>query len=371
MLTPVAASRSSRSATASAVSNLRTRSQGPVVPLEPDQRAGLFAAKVRGLVAAHLQLDAAVLTGRPLPFGAAVLHDDHLWVLLGDQGARTVGAAMVWASRQSASELHLLVDDPVASGIVARRAALFADPPRVWSVHGRTIAPAPVAGAHLPAEPSAVARDAAAVFHDAGLEVIVEHGQIRGEIRGLEVARVVLTEDGGARVDVGVGRHDREAFAMVHGSVPTPEALASVIASVDRVRRPDAEPHPLRQLAPEGWLRWRLLTDPSLIGLSELRVAEATLERESVKDSGATIAFGRDSQGNDVVVACSVGIDLDLVPSAADARFALNPTAPLLIVLPSRDLHPAAQQLAQQLAHPAQFITVDGDWRMAGAEQFT
>lgn len=367
----MAASRSSRSATASAVSNLRTRSQGPVVPLEPDQRAGLFAAKVRGLVAAHLQLDAAVLTGRPLPFGAAVLYDDQLWVLLGDQAARGVGPAMVWASRQSSSGLHLLVDSEIDAGIVARRAALFADPPQVWSVHGRVIAPAMAAGACVPIEPSAVARDAAVVLHEAGLEVVVEHGEIRGEIRGLEVARVVFTDDAAARVDVGVGRHDREAFAMVHGSVPTPEALASVISSVDRVRRPEAEPHPLRQLAPEGWLRWRLLTDPSLVGLSELRVAEAALVRESVKDSGATIALGRDSQGNDVVVACSVGIDLDLVPSAADARFALNPTAQLLIVLPSRDLHPAAQQLAQQLAHPARFVTVDGDWRIAGSEQFT
>ena len=311
-----------------------------------------------------------MLTGTPLPFGAAVHHEGHLWVLLGEQASRSVGPAMVWASRQSAASLQLLVDDGPDAGIVARRASLFADPPAVWAVDGRVIAPASVAGPHVPIEPSAIARDAAAVLHDAGLEVVVEHGEIRGEIRGLEVARVVLTEGGGARVDVGVGRHDREAFAMVHGSVPTPEALASVISTVDRVRRPEAEPHPLRQLAPEGWLRWRLLVDPSLVGLSELRVAEAALVRESVKDSGATIAFGRDSQGNDVVVACSVGIDLDLVPSAADARFALNPTAQLLIVLPSRDLHPAAQQLAQQLAHPARFVTIDGDWRVAGAEQF-
>ena len=157
---------------------------------------------------------------------------------------------------------------------------------------------------------------------------------------------------------------------MVHGTVPTTEALASVTSSVDRVRRPETEPHPLRQLAPEGWLRWRLLTDPSLVGLTELRVAEATLVRESVKDAGAAIAFGRDHEGNDVVVACSVGIDLDLVPSAADARLALDPTARLLIVLPARDLHPAAQQLAARLVHPAQFVAVAGDWRVAGAGQF-
>ena len=216
-----------------------------------------------------------------------------------------------------------------------------------------------------------MARDAASLLHEAGLDVVVEHGEIRGEIRGLEVARVVLAESGEARIDVGVGRHDREAFAMVHGTLPTAAALASVISSVDAVRRPESEPHPLRQLAPEGWLRWRLLAEPSLIGLAELRVAEATLLRESVKDTGATIAFGRDSEGHDVVVACSVGIDLDLVPSAADARLALDPSARLLLVLPARDLHPAAQQLAGALVHPAQFITIDGDWRVAGPEHFS
>jgi hypothetical protein len=367
----VAASRSSRSATASAVSNFSDRRQGSVVPLEADQRAGLFAAKARGLVATHLQIDAGALIGAPLPFGAAVLHEDELWVLLGDDAARSVGPAMVWASRQSASGLHLLVDHDRDAGIVARRCAQFREAPQVWAVRGRTLSPAAPASPHVPIEPPATAREAAVLLHEAGLEVVIEHGEIRGEIRGLEVARVVIAESGEARVDVGVGRHDREAFAMVHGTVPTPEALTSVIASVDALRRPEAEPHPLRQLAPEGWLRWRLLTDPSLIGLTELTVAESSLTRESVKDSGAAIAFGRDRQGADVVVACSVGIDLDLVPSAADARLALDPGARLMLVLPTRDLHPAAQQLAGALVYPAQFVTIDGDWRVAGPERFS
>ena len=306
----------------------------------------------------------------PLPFGAAVRQDGVAWVLLGVDPIRSVGPAMVWARRAEATQLHLMVDDPAEAGIVARRAALFTDAPTVWRIDGRSVVPAPAADAHLPIEPPAAARELAALLHEAGVDVIVEHGQIRGEVRGLEVARVVLAADGAARIDVGVGRHDREAFTMVHGSLPTAEALASVVRSVDALRRPEAEPHPLRQLAAEAWLRWRLIADPALVGLEQLQAAESTVARQSVTDSGATIALGRDRSGDDVVVACSVGIDLDLIPAAGDARLSLSPDARLLIVLPERDLHPATRQLADALERPAEFITVVGDWRVAPAEQF-
>lgn len=365
------ASRSSRSATARAASNSTAQRQGPVVPLEADQRASLFSAKARGLVSQHLGLDGSSVAATALPFGAAVGHGKDHWVLLDSDPVRSVGPALVWSRRDGERSLHLMIDDPVDAGIVARRAALFTDAPTVWEVRGRTLTPARIAEPHIPIEPPAAAREAAALLLDAGVDVVIEHGCIRGEIRGLEIARVLLDDDGVARIEVGVGRHDREAFTMVHGTLPTADALASVVSSVEAVRRPDAEPHPLRQLAPEGWLRWLLVNEPGLIGLEELRPAEATAVRESVKDAGATIALGHDSSGEDVVVACSVGIDLDLVPAAADARLALSPESRLVIVLPERDLHPAIGRLGSMLTRPAEFVTVAGDWRVAGAELFS
>ena len=79
--------------------------------------------------------------------------------------------------------------------------------------------PVPVA-----APPDERALDLVPLLADAGATVVVEHGLVTGEILGLEVARVV-TDDGGARVEVGVGRHDREAFGMLHGDLPTHAAL--------------------------------------------------------------------------------------------------------------------------------------------------
>ncbi len=59
----------------------------------------------------------------------------------------------------------------------------------------------------------------------------------------------------------------------------------------------------------------------------------------------------------------SAGIDLDLVPTAADARLLLDPDAELLVVVPARDAHPVTRALAARLHRPARLVPLDGDWR--------
>ena len=63
------------------------------------------------------------------------------------------------------------------------------------------------------------------------------------------------------------------------------------------------------------------------------------------------------------MVACSVGVHLDLVPAAADARLVLAPSARLLLALPSRDAHPVTRALAERLLQPAELFPIEGDWR--------
>jgi hypothetical protein len=327
----------------------------------------LLAAKVRVLVADHLGIDPSAddadLRPGTFPGGATVRAGSTGWVLLDERPERSLGRALIWADRQSVDELHVVVDDPDAAGLLARRAWAFASSSTLWRAEGRVLHPVEPALLPAPVEPPAVARELVELLREAGVEVTVEHGEIRGEIRGLEVARVEVDDDGVARVEVGVGRHDREAFAMVHGNLPTPEALASVVNSVDTSRRHDRPSHALHRLAPEGWLRWRLMSEPALVGLDTLRPAEPTIRRDSVKDTGAAIAVGTDGDGRTVVVACSVGIDLDVVPAGADARLALDPQARLVIVVPERDDHPVTRRLAAALADPAEVVAVPGDWR--------
>jgi hypothetical protein len=291
----------------------------------------------------------------------------RVWLLLDRDPVTALGPALVWARRREATEVTLIVDDPSAA-VVARRAALFASPPVVLGVEGTTTvpvepAPTPV---HADAPPAAALAE---LLVDADLEVVVEDGIVRGEVLGLEVARIVHgTTTSGTPIDepvleVGVGEADREMTALVHAGLPSADQLARVRDIVVQHRRPDAQRHQLNLLAPERWLRAVLVRDPGRIGLTSLRPAPPAVPRPNLRDRAVAMARGTDEAGGEVIVACSVGVQLDLVPAAADARAALAPDARLLLVLPERDAHPVTQELATRLLLPAELVPLEVDWR--------
>jgi hypothetical protein len=55
---------------------------------------------------------------------------------------------------------------------------------------------------------------------------------------------------------------------------------------------------------------------------------------------------------------CSVGVDLDLVPAAADVRLADGRDARLAVVVPERDVHPVTVALAAALVQPAEVVGI-------------
>ena len=333
---------------------------------DTSRRPDLLLAKLRAVAAPHLAPGVAAEVA-DFPGGAALVVGDQAWVLLEPQPVAALGGALVWADRRGVHELHLVVGVADA-GVVARRAACFAPAPRVWALEDATLTPA-VAAPPPQAAPAPPAPELAELLVDADLEVLVEDGMVRGEVLGLEVARIVHgTSTAGEPLDeplleVGVGQADRELTGMLHGSLPPREQLLRVSEIVRAQRRPDAEPHPLNQLVPERWLRARLVADPARIGLRDLRPVPAAIPRPNLRDKGIAVAYGTDEQGAPVVVACSVGIDLDLVPAAADARLSVDPSARLLLVVPARDAHPVTGALAARLAAPATVVALEGDWR--------
>jgi hypothetical protein len=286
------------------------------------------------------------------------------WVLVDGEPpavARSLGAILAWAHRQEIDELHVVADD---AGVLARRALLFADPPTVWTVDGAELVPAVPAAVPEIQMPPADALDLVSFLSDAGVEIVIEHGDVRGEILGLEVARIVV-DDQGPRIEVGVGRHDREAFTMVHGNIPTADALAVVLASVRSMRGPglEAGKYPLGRMAAERWLRRAVIAEPSLVGAVDLVPAEPVLPRDSLNDVAPAVAVGTTTDGRPLVVVTSTGIDLDLVPAAADARQLHAPGARLVLVVPERDNHSVTQHLAGALAQAADVVAVRGDFR--------
>ena len=280
------------------------------------------------------------------------------WVLVEDDPARALGGAMGWARREEPGELHLLVEDAAAAAALARRSAEFARPPAIWLVEGRTlrsVEPAP-----LPAEPDAPPglETLAAAIEAAGAEVVVEHGDLLGEVLGLEVCRVV---DGKLRV--GVGKHDREAHLLAHGEQPALEALPRVVEEVRRFRRPGAPVHPANQLAGERWLRAVVCDEPSLVGLpgdARLRKMPSPVPRPDLRRPAPAPALA-----DDVLVVCSTGVDVDLVPAAADAWVMAGRPARLLLAVPEGDDHPLTYDLAASLRQPAEVVKVRKDWRSA------
>jgi hypothetical protein len=333
--------------------------------LDPDQRARLVGAKLTALVDQHWGPPPSSLTGdrEAVPFagGAALLDEQHAWILIDDESPRGLGAALAWGDRHD--RRHIVVLAGATAGELARQATCFDRSIEVFSIEGRTVVPAVPAAPVTEPDAPAVALAHVGDLEAAGLDVVVEHGAVTGEILGLEVARVAVARDGTSRVEVGVGRNDREAFAMLHGDLPASAALQAVVDAVRTHRRAGAPPHPLNRLAGERWLRAHLRDDPARLAAWRLRSVAGPKPRHSVNDQLPAFAVGIDDTGATVVVGCSVGIDLEFVAQAADARMMWAPDARLVLAVPARDAHTVTRTLATSLRAPAEVLPIEGDWR--------
>jgi hypothetical protein len=347
----------------------------------PD-KAALHRVKVRALAAAHWgDGDAQAFETVDFPSAGVV-------VAPGDRGTRAwaypwaarpaLGGVLLWADRNDVAQLYLVIDavDTGPAGRLARQAAAVARPEvEVLELadvgDGPTLTPADPAPFPEPREPDAPAELVQVLMSalaDPRAEVVTEGGMVRGEVDGLEVARIVSGETtAGVPLDeplleVGVGAADRELTAMLHGSLAPAEQLQRVVAYVRQHRRAGSH-HPLAQLVPERWLRAVLVRRPDLVGLAGLRPAEGPAPRTNLRDTAPAFAEGTTEDGRPVVVACSVGIDVDLVPQAADARAFLQPDAELWLVVPEKDDHPSTRRLAGNLRKAAAVVAVPDSWR--------
>lgn len=274
----------------------------------------------------------------------------------GDAGRRALGPALAVARQHNPGRpVHVVVEE--GAGLLARRASLFAEPPTVLFLAGDVLEP--VEPEPLPVEPPIDPRllDFAPRLRDAGCDPVVEHGRLVGEVNGLEVARVSIV-DGEPRLEVGVGRFDREANDELAGGRPDDAALARAVDHVKRFRTDDGEAHPLKLLATARWLRTRVLRDPSIVGAADLTPVSTVGEPPDLKTTWPAAASGTDLDGRPLVVVFSVGVDLDLVPSAADVRLADGRGARLVLAVPERDFHPVTVSLAGMLAEPATVVAV-------------
>ena len=323
--------------------------------IDPARRSALLGIKLATLVRDHA--GEAPIAASTLPGGAALTRLGEAWVLADDAPQRILGQALAWSRRQpDITVLNVLVDSPYGP-IVARRAKAFVGDIRVWEVYDRTLLPAapePVALVPL-VEPQLLALSGEIAA--AGADPLCEWGVLVGEVEGLEVCRVVRSDETGEVVlQVGIGAHDREAFAMLHGDRPPLVALQGVVEAVAPHRVLNAAPHALNRIATERLLRASVINTPGIVGAVRLVANDPPVPRENVKDPVPCVATGVDAQGNALTVVCSVGIDLDLVPFAADAR--TRHGGRLIVVVPERDAHAVTLDLLSLLREAAELVTV-------------
>jgi hypothetical protein len=267
---------------------------------------------------------------------------------------------LAWALRYQAGRVELLADtsEPIAA-VLSRRAQAFALPITVWRVVAPTLQEVVPAGFSPP--PPLPTGDAplAQVLRGAGVEPVVEFGVLTGEVLGLQVARVV---DG--RLEVGVGSQDRAFHRDLEPDRAPEDVLAEVVALVRRFRTPDGSAHLANTLAGERWLRRVLVARPDLVGAGWLAPLPPAVPRGDLRTSTAAMAAGVDTAGAPMVVAASTGIDLDLVPEAADARRASGlADARLVLAVAPADDHPRTRQLAALVRPPAEVVTVPAGWK--------
>jgi hypothetical protein len=166
-----------------------------------------------------------------------------------------------------------------------------------------------------------------------------------------------------------VGKHDREASSMMETVRSRDDVIGSVVDVVRAHRRPGAPAHLLNRLARQRWLRAKLRREPELVGARRLGPVEPPLPRANLIDPAPAFAVG-----DGLVVACSVGVDLDLVPTALDARArhlaatategggATGNDVELVLVTPRRDQYPVNGLLAERARGRCRLVAVDGDW---------
>ena len=282
-------------------------------------------------------------------------------MLAQEEPDRALGRALAWARQTGVAELHVIVPDE--AGAVARRAAAFASPPSVWWVMGPELHRAEPEPLDQPAGLPSEVEPLVELVRRAGADPVVEHGVLIAEVLGLEVARIVLGDDGAVDIQVGVGKHDREAQRLLHGQRPPLDALTDAVEAVRERRRAGAPAHPANQLAPERWLRAVVVHQPALVGAARLAAVPPPRLRDDLRLANPAAAAGEDPAGRPVLVVCSVGIDLGLVPTATDARLLDGRHPRLVLLVPEGDDHPVTRDLASALRQPAEVVTIERDWR--------
>lgn len=267
-----------------------------------------------------------------------------------------LGTAVVWSASVGVSELNVVVDHGDAA--LAFTASGFEAPaPKIWRAVDRSLVAARPTPPEIDEPPTCP--EQVALLEAAGLEVVVEHGVVLGEINGLEVARVGHV-DGRCAVEIGVGAYDQFASAALTLERDDASALAKVVDLVGPHRVAGAEPHPIGRLVRARWLRRQVIAQPELVGADSVEPIPLLTERPGLNESQPAAAIAERNGGRALVV-FAVGLFVGAAEVAAGLAVH-HGVSEVVLVMPSRDLHPRIVASVERLSVPASVLALEGDW---------
>ncbi len=332
--------------------------------LEPAQRAGLERARAIGVAREHFAVDIESATVDTAPFGVVVRVEDRAVVVASSDDLAVLGGVLVWLDRQDLRAVNLVVEHHGA--VHARRAAVLAPELSVWELVRGDVCRVDHAGG-VPDRTAVPGIDLSigdvpglvAMIERCGASVVVEDGIVRAEVAGLEVGRVVVGADG-PQFEVGVGRFDREAGVLLHAGQSLESALCSVVEQVAAHRFVGAPSHAINRLCRERWLRDVVANDPGAYGLRSPQFVDPVPPRVSLLEAGPASLID-ELDGKRVLVGCTVGADLGVVPSLADLTIRHAPDE-VWLVLPERDIFAHVERLLARLGTPSSCMAIEVPW---------
>jgi hypothetical protein len=330
------------------------------VSLDPAQRAGLERARAIALAREYFGIDETPANVDTVPFGVVVRLERRACVVISSRDLGVLGGVLVWAARHDVSDIDLVFEHN--AGTHARRCESLAPHFRVWTLAGSSVVRAAPEVRPNPHRVTPEATALVAMIERCGADVVVEDGIIRAEIAGLEVGRVVEGPTG-PLFEVGVGRFDREAAALLNEGQPTELALLKVIERVRTHRVVGVHSHAVNRIARERWIRSLVARDLTLAGLDVSTVVmpvEPIPPRLGLLDA-TPAALVTSGSGQPLMIVCSTGMDLGLVPAVADLVAEHEPSE-VRFVMPRREVLPYLRQLVDRLPLPTSIIGIDPPW---------
>ncbi len=351
--------------------------------MDNERRAQLLSTKLRSIVSTafgHVSIEELA----PVPYfaGAAVVHrqTNAVYVFVDarevdadptDREAQVarpargwLGGAIVAASRINASSLTLLADAGTLDGNDVRRAQRAVCDVSAYEISGRDATRLEPVAYVAPRAPSADEMSFLNTIREAGAVAIVEDGVLKAEVLGLEVGRVT-TDEFGVRLEVGVGRHDRLAQSMMNAQTEPVLALRSAVELVLEHRAAHRSPHPANTVSRSRWLREYLMANPDVVGAvpGSMSRVNGTV-RVELKRASVAAASARATTGEELIVGCSVGADLDAVTDLLDVSGVLTDTteSAFVLVVPVGDDLPALRQLCAATRPSVDVVTVMPPW---------